>query len=325
MNFSSWRNGMQSTIDPDVVERLRDKITEELVAMMGFSRTGTMRKIIAPVFRPMAVRFAGIVARFDDATMRGGLSAGAACMLSQFDIHVHVSGAERIPSSGPLLVVSNHPGAYDSVVLGSSIVRRDLAVVVSDVPFLRSLPTAGQYLIPVSMDPLERMGSLRTCIRHLQSGGALLIFAHGDVEPDPAFMPGASAELANWSRSVEIMLRKVPQTRLQIAIASGVLFPKFVYNPLTRLRKEPEARQKLGEFLQISQQMIFPHSTRAHVNVSFDLPVSVDALAAEARRIEPGSDDWMLAVVERARQHLDWHMQSIPEQVASEAVKPAAS
>jgi hypothetical protein len=189
-----------------------------------------------------------------------------------------------------------------------------LKVVVSDVPFMHALPAASACFVPVSMDPIERMGALRASIRHLQSGGALLIFAHGDVEPDPAFMPGAEQELGNWSPSIEVMLRKVPQTRLQIAIASGVLLPRFVHSPITRLRREPAARQKLAEFLQISQQMLAPQSVRAPVTVSLGLPISTESLRAEA-----GAGRWMPVIVRLARAQLREHL------TPSVAVQPALS
>jgi len=65
--------------------------------------------------------------------------------------------------------------------------------------------------------------ALRSAIDHLHSGGSLLIFAHGDVEPDPELrFTGAHESILEWSRSVEAMLRKVPQAWLQVTIASGV-------------------------------------------------------------------------------------------------------
>ncbi len=42
--------------------------------------------------------------------------------------------------SGPLLVISNHAGAYDSVVIASLLGRNDLKFIGSDVAFLKNLP-----------------------------------------------------------------------------------------------------------------------------------------------------------------------------------------
>ena len=96
-----------------------------------------------------------------------------------------------------------------------------------------------------------------------------MIFAHGEVEPDPEFMPGASESIADWSSSIEIMLRKVPQTRVVIAICSGVFLPQFIHHPLTKIRHDPAARQKLAEFLQVMHQLVAGSSEKANIHISF--------------------------------------------------------
>ena len=51
------------------------------------------------------------------------MSAGSQWLLSQLVTGVTVRGAEAIPLTGPLIVVSNHPGAYDSVAILASLPR----------------------------------------------------------------------------------------------------------------------------------------------------------------------------------------------------------
>jgi len=216
---------MDANSRQETIENFRNKITEEFVAMFGFPRAGLARRLISPLFRPVATRFADIIARFDAATLQGGIGTGARHMLDDFDIRIQTAGAELIPAEGPLLVACNHPGTYDSLVLAACIGRNDLSLLVSDVPFMHAFRNAGSHLIRVARDPADRMISLRKSIRHLQDGGALLLFGRGEVEPDPSFMSGAEEELARWSRSIEVMLRKAPGAVLQIAIASGVLLP----------------------------------------------------------------------------------------------------
>jgi hypothetical protein len=145
------------------------------------------------------------------------------------------------------------------------------------------------------------MNALRQMAQHLKNGGALLLFPGGEVEPDPAFMSGAAEPMAAWSRSIEIVLRKVPETRLMVEIASGVLLPKFVYNPITRLRKMPYHQQKLGEMLQIFQQLLFPKSVGViNAHVSFSKPILSTEFSGKT---------WMPSIVEKARQALEEHMQ----------------
>jgi hypothetical protein len=113
------------------------------------------------------------------------------------------------------------------------------------------------------------------------------------------------------------MLRRVPEAQLQVAIVSGVLAPKFVRNPLVKIRKSPARRQKLAEVLQLSQQMVFPRSVRTHVHISF---------AQAARGMGSGEETVMRALVRTAGALLDdhlasWGMRAHPESGATRKTK----
>ncbi len=292
---------MSPTGSQDQVSILKQRITDEIFFALGFGRTGFWRRLLGGLFSQPAGRFARIAAKLEDGVTRAGLQEGATSILGDFALCLHTWGVENIPRHGPLLIVCNHPGAYDSVAVTAAIPRPDLTLVASDVGFTRALTATSAHLIYVSTDPLERMNALRASIQHLKNGGAILLFARGDVEPDPAFMTGASETMEQWSPSIEIMLRKVPQTRLQVAIASGFILPRFAHNPLIKIRKKPFHQQKMAELFQILQQLVFPRSIGSiDVNVSFAMPVCTDELAGEKI---------MLAVIRLARQHLQQHIQ----------------
>jgi hypothetical protein len=286
---------------PEQVAVLRTRITDEIFFALGMKRQGLLQRMLGRLVWKPADRFGHIAANFENEVRRAGLGAGACRVMQDFGLSVNACGIEQIPPRGPLLILANHPGAYDSVVITSCIPRPDLKLVVSDVPFTRALETASPYFIYVSTDTVERMSALRQAVEHLKQGGAILLFASGEVEPDPAFMPGAAATIQTWSRSIEIMLRKAPETRLQIAIASGVLLPRFVYHPITRIRKMPYHQQKLGELLQILQQLLFPRSVAPiRVRVSFSRPVLAADLAGE---------ELMPSVIQHAREKLAEHLE----------------
>lgn len=286
---------------PELADALKERITDEIIFALGFARAGIARRWLGPLFRAPAAHFGRIFARLEREVPRSGLPGGAREILPDFSLRPRIQGREQIPASGPLLLVSNHPGAYDSLAITACVPRPDLTIAVSDVPFLRSLPETGKHFIYIPPDPDGRTAALRACIAHLKTGGALLIFAHGEVEPDPAIMPGASESIGEWSRSIEIMLRKVPALRCLPVIASGVLLRRFVDNPLTRLRRLPAQRQKLGEVLQIMRQLIQPRSVQADVRVSFGAPL-------EASRLNP--DELMPAVIRAARGVLEEHLRA---------------
>jgi hypothetical protein len=277
----------------------RDKITEEILHAFGFSRRGAMRRLLGPVFRFPAGRFAGVMARADDEIRRSGLSGGSRRVLADLSLRPEARGQDAIPAEGPLLLVSNHPGAYDSVAIMSFVPRKDLKVILSDVPFTRALSAARSYFIYAPHNTPGRVAALRASLEHLQNGGALLVFAHVDVEPDPETSPGALEAIEDWSRSVEIMLRGVPETRLEVTIASGVLMTRFLNSALVKIRRSGPKRQKLAEFLQVSRQMVFPRSVRPGIHISFGPPV---------RGTELPGEDLMRAVIETARRLLVDHL-----------------
>lgn len=255
------------------VAAYREKIIDEIGYALGIGRSGLMRRLLGPLVKRPADRFGRIAARADAEVESSGISGGARRILADFSLTVSARGTEWIPPGGPLLIVSNHPGALDSVAIMSCIPRKDLKVLLSDVPFTRAFSAARRYFIFVPLEAGGRSATLRASIEHLRSGGSLLIFAHGEVEPDPEMSPGAWESIQDWSRSVEIMLRRVPESGLQVTIVSGVLARKFLRSPIVRIRKSPARRQKLAEVIQLSQQMVFPRSVRTHIHVSFSEPV----------------------------------------------------
>jgi hypothetical protein len=293
---------MNQSSDQEHVAVYREKIIDEICHAFGFSRNGMMRRLLGPLFRHPANRFGRIAARMDDEARTSGISGGTRRILPDFSLKTTVRGADNIPVDGPLLIVSNHPGALDSVAIMSCIPRKDLKVLVSDVAFTHAFSVSRQYFIYVPPDTAGRMTALRASIDHLQSGGALLLFAYADVEPDPELGPGAGESIQDWSRSIEIMLRKVPNTRLQVTIVSGVLMSKFVHSPIVKMRKTALAQQKLAEFLQISQQMIFPRSVQTNVHISFAKPV---------KGMDFAKEEMMPDVIKIARRLLEDHLASL--------------
>ncbi len=290
---------MTPDVDDDAEVAFRERIITEIFYALGRRRTGPARRFLGPLFRPPAGRLARIAAKADAEAARTGISGAARLILPDLGLCPTARGAEAIPAEGPLILVSNHPGGFDSVAILASVPRPDIKVFIDDVPFTRVFAEASRFFLYVPKTPAGRQSSLRDGIDHLSAGGSVLIFAHGNVEPDPELTPGASDVIGDWSRSLEIMARRVPQAWLQTAIASGVLKAKFLRSPLVRVRKGPVQRQKLAEVLQISRQMLRPRSVRLDVHLSFGLPVRAGDLAGA---------DFMPAVIRGARALLDEHM-----------------
>lgn len=281
------------------VGELRRAISIEVLVAAGLPRTGSLQTILRPLVWPPAHQFARLAADFDRRVAQSGLTAAACWALAQLVTDTHAHGTQHIPATGPLVVASNHPGSYDSLVAAAVLARDDLKIIVSDVPFLRGMVATSPHLIYATGDPHVRMAVFRECIRHLRAGGALLIFATGQVDPDPALLPGAPESLQNWSPSLPLLLRKVPETALLASIVSGVLAPSCFRHPLNRLRKEQRLKQFLAEFLQVSQQVLLGRHFGLTPTIRFAPPLTatnvdrcdtqavLDALIAQAQTLLP--------------------------------------
>ena len=121
---------------------LQNRITDEIFFALGLGRSGFLRRALGSLFYAPAHRFGRIAANFENETTRAGLAVGAMQIMRDFSLTSTTRGCENIPAEGPVLILANHPGAYDSAVITAAVPRRDLTLVVSDVGFTRALTAA---------------------------------------------------------------------------------------------------------------------------------------------------------------------------------------
>jgi hypothetical protein len=268
------------------VAELRRAISTEILVAAGVPRRGPLQTVLSPLVRPPADRFAHLAAEFDRRVALDGWTAAVRWVLPRFVDGTHAHGSANVPATGPLVVASNHPGSYDSLVIASALARDDLKILVSDVPFLRNLHATSSHFIYTPNDPHSRLMAFRESVRHLRAGGALLVFATGVVDPDPALrstssfavLPDAQEALQRWSPSLALFLRAVPEAGLLPTIVSGVLAPSCLRHPLTRLRQGQQQKQFLAEFLQVTQQLLFSRRFGLRPTVRFGTLLTVAAL-----------------------------------------------
>jgi hypothetical protein len=262
------------------VGELREAISKEILVAAGVPRTGLLQALLRPLLWFPAHRAAIVAAEFDRRVALKGLPDAMRWLLSMWVDGTRVYGLEHVPKSGPLVIASNHPGSYDLLAIGSRLGRDDLKITASDVPILRHLRATAPHLVYTYLgdDSSQRISAARESVRHLRTGGALLVFAAGEVEPDPAVLPGAAESLQKWSGSPAWLLRQVPDAVLVVTIASHVLAPSSLRSPLTRLRKEPKRKQFLAETTQISQQVLFGRRFGLVPEVRFSKPLTATDL-----------------------------------------------
>lgn len=242
----------------DEIHALSETLIYELVKAFALPRNEPANRLIRLIFGKAAHATAEVGIGLDCAVAEGGLPAGARWLLPRFVKSHSACGVENIPASGPLVIASNHPASIDSIVISAHVNRPDYKVIIGDIPFFEHLPHVSQQAIfaPDTNNTAGRMQVMRESIRHLQSGGALLIFPRGSIEPDPAFMPHPDAEFDHWSRSLEIFMQRVPQLQILITIASGVISPAAMRHPITWFRKNRPDRQRLAFLYQLARQML---------------------------------------------------------------------
>lgn len=246
---------------------------DDMLVSLGWQNWKIGRSIANMLFRVPARRLARQVIEFDDEVGRLGLQEGSRRILPAFVKGLRVAGQENIPRSGPLLVLSNHPGVADTLALFASLPRPDLNVVGAERPFLQALPALTRYLIYVPEQSESRMQVMRSMLGVLRGGGAILTFPAGRIEPDPAVIPGAVDSLDAWSESIAIPVRMVPELNIVVAVVSHVLAPQATYHPLTRLRHQKKDRERLGATIQLVVHTLFPRTWPVVTEITFTPPL----------------------------------------------------
>jgi len=89
-------------------------------------------------------------------------------------------GVEHIPREGPVLFVANHASVLDPPLIGGASPRKVGFLAKAE---LFEIPVFGGLIRRLGAQPLRRegadAGALRTALRVLKNGGALLVFPEG--------------------------------------------------------------------------------------------------------------------------------------------------
>jgi len=288
------------------ISALSHEITLEILGAFGLPRSEWAEKTIGSMFKKPAMKFSQVMASLDENLAKYGIREAARRLLPVFVEGATASGIEYIPMEGPLLITSNHPGTVDGAAISANMPREDLKIFVGGIPFLDNLPNARDFLIFSGAKTNVRATALRRSIDHLKNNGALLIFPAGQIDPDPEVLPGARESLEKWSRSIALMLRKVPQTKILPTITSGVLAKESTQTLFAALRKDGVAKRRIMEFIQTMQQILSGKRFGLTPHVSFAPPLSIKELGNLR-----DADQVMRVIVDRAKYLLSQHMNSL--------------
>lgn len=261
------------------ISKLRKTLFDDIFRNGGYAENGWFRRLVEPVLSLPAHRFVQLGYEFDHMVEEHGIIYAMRWLLPRFAHSVEVHGASDIPQEGPVLILSNHPGTFDEVAITAHVPRPDLKIVANPFPILRALPAVRRHCIFASPDTHERMTTLRSIIRSLREGNTLLLFPTGTVDPDPRLVEGAGDAIQRWSPSLEVILKRAPETQVVVTIVSGVVSPLVLNSPLTWIKRKKIDRQRVAETLQIAFQVLFKRQLGLIPKVTFGQPLSADELA----------------------------------------------
>ncbi len=296
-------NPDDETLEPEI-QKLSDSLTYELVTAVGLPEKRIFFHIFKTFFKNITLRLAKIGTPFDHKIAREGLVAASQSVLDLFCHPANVAGTEHVPQSGPLLIAANHAGAYDALLIMRHVNRPDTNWIATEIPFLNLLPHTRQHIIFASRkDSRKRAIAMRNAIQHLNAGGALLYFAAGHRDPDPAVYPGAEKMMDKWLDVYDTFFKYVPQLQLVHCVVSGVVSEQWAQHPITRLRRKQIDRHRLAEFGQVITQLLKPGKLYLTPSISFSEPVNEVALrkVANCSRLLP-------AVISREKALLHEHI-----------------
>jgi hypothetical protein len=188
-------------------------------------RPGLLRATVELFARAPSRRLGSVLAQFDRAIEAHGLARAARDVLARLGAQLSVVGT--LPA-GPVLVVMNHPGAYDAFAAMAALGRDDLAIVASDREFLRAMPRLARHLVFVCEGLRGRARALREAIARLEKGATVLQLGAGAIEPDARFVAGGEAVLEEWTGGTGLLVRYALRANAAVVpcFVSGVHSPR---------------------------------------------------------------------------------------------------
>src|SRR3984885_5884660 len=120
------------------------------------------------------------------------------------DVRYDAAALARIPKSGPVVFVANHPyGVLDGIVISWLVekVRSDFVVLTHAV--LRRAPEVHDFVLPIDFSGTEEAQKINLKSRaaaraQLEKGGAVIVFPAGAVSTAPDRLGLNAAGQARW-------------------------------------------------------------------------------------------------------------------------------
>lgn len=174
----------------------------------------------------------------------------------------------RIPKTGPAIFVSNHPsGLLDGLLLDTAILRVRSDVKILANALLSAIPEIHSRLLPLDVlqnrDRRRNVRSMRAAVRHLQNGGAVVMFPAGEVS-HIQFREFRISD-PEWDDSVARLVRAKGATVIPVHVsASNSLafqIASLMHPGLRTVRLAAELLNKRGRTVRIAVGSPIPGAT----------------------------------------------------------------
>jgi len=181
-----------------------------------------------------------------------------------------------IPSSGPLMIISNHPfGIVDGLILCSlaSEVREDFKIITHET--LRFIPEVEKFILPIDFGGTSKnkiknnIKTTRKAKEHLLNKGVLIIFPSGSVSMAKSIK--SLAEDDEWKLFPAKLIHQTETNVLPIYFdgKNGLLFHLFAAKMKNQTLKYSsyihETRKKIGKKILIYSGDIIDYKNIKHL------------------------------------------------------------
>lgn len=176
--------------------------------------------------------------------------------LELFNIKYSILYTEKIPETGPVIIVCNHPfGLVDGLIIADTISkkRKDYRILINDE--ISQVDLIRPYLFPLKLDEKREsvkfnLKSKNDAIQHVQSGGALIIFPSGEVATKEKIFGEAIEK--KWQSILGAIIRKTEATICPVYFKgeNSFLFHLLgiIHYPLRRILFARELINKKNKF-----------------------------------------------------------------------------
>jgi 1-acyl-sn-glycerol-3-phosphate acyltransferase len=295
---------MRLPADADHLEQFHAVCRRDLASLSGLGKSRLGRTLLQTVLSAQVNRFATNMAAFNTELVTQGLAEAAHQLCARYGGRVIAEGLHHVPKSGPLLLVSNHPGMFDTLAIFATLDRPDLRVVARPQPLLGLLGSLAPYLLMLPDEGAGRTGGLRQVLQALRANQTLLLYPAGHLEPEPLWIgrhglndPASLEPLVPWSNGIGTMVKLAVRQGIPLQVMpvslSGVLSVQTWrwFGPILKLRTSLRGREDLTAVLQVAFPGLGPTTIRACYGAPLDAAAladgdaDVEAITARIRSV----------------------------------------